>query len=91
MSTLDTLTFISYVALNIDVVLQIRRVYKTKSSRDLSLLGMTIRYAAIVIILIKFISLKDESLILGQGLIAITFSIYFVLAVLYFRYRKKKS
>jgi len=91
MSALDWLTLISYVALNIDVILQIKRIYETKSSRDLSLFGMTIRYIAIIIILIKFVSLKDTSLILGQGLIAVTFSIYFILAVSYFRYRKKKS
>jgi len=88
MNVLDMLTIISYVALNIDVVLQALRIYRTKSSKDLSLFGMSIRYLAIIIILIKFISLSSLSLVIGQGLIAITFSIYLVLAILYFRHRK---
>lgn len=82
------LTVVSYIALNIDVVLQALRIYRTKSSKDLSILGMTIRFLAIIIILIKFISLSSLSLVIGQGLIAITFSIYLILAILYFRHRK---
>lgn len=89
MKILDSLTLISYVALNIDVVLQIKRIHKTRSSKDLSLLGMTIRGIAIGIILIKFISLKSTPLIIGQGLIALTFAIYYILAFSYFRNRKE--
>ena len=84
MSLLDAATLFSYIALNVDIVLQILQIYKTKSSNDLSLLGMTIRYIAIIIILIKFISLSDTPLILGQGLIVCTFTMYFMLAAFYF-------
>jgi uncharacterized protein with PQ loop repeat len=84
MSPLDIATLLSYIALNIDILLQIARIYRTKSSKDLSLVGMSIRYAAILIILIKFISLSDLPLIIGQGLIAVTFTLYFVLSVVYF-------
>jgi uncharacterized protein with PQ loop repeat len=90
MKILDWLTLLSYIALNVDVVLQIRRIHRTKSSKDLSLLGMIIRYVAIVVILIKFVSLNDAPLIIGQGLIALTFTVYFIYAVLYFRHRKKR-
>lgn len=89
MNILDLLTLLSYVALNIDIVLQIRRIYQTKSSHDLSLFGLTIRYVAILVILIKFVSLSDVSLVIGQGLITVTFTAYFALAVLYFLRRKK--
>ena len=89
MNFLDWLTLISYIALNADILFQIRRIYHTKSSRDLSLLGMTIRYAAILIILIKFISLNDTPLIIGQGLIAITFTAYFALVIMYFKHSKR--
>ena len=89
MHLLDILTLLSYFALNIDILLQVKRIYKTKSSEDLSLLGMTIRYLAILIVLIKFISLSDISLIIGQGLIALTFTFYFVLAASYYKNRKK--
>lgn len=88
MNLLDILTLLSYVALNVDVVLQIVRIYKTKSSHDLSLTGMTIRYIGIVIILVKFLSLGDIALIIGQGLIALTFTVYFIFALLYFLHRK---
>jgi len=84
MNSLDVLTVASYIGLNIDIVFQIRRIYYTKSSRDISLFGLSIRYIAIVIILIKFISISDFSLIVGQGLILITFTTYFVLAMYYF-------
>ncbi len=89
MSTLDWLTLASYIALNVDIVLQIKRIYRTKSSKDLSLAGMLIRYVAILVILIKFMSLSDLPLIVGQGIIAFTFTVYFVLAALYFlRHRR---
>jgi len=91
MNFLDFLTIISYFALNIDIVLQVRQIYKTKSSRDLSLIGLSIRYAAILVILIKFVSISDIPLIIGQGFIVFTFTTYFVLAVFYFVHHKVKS
>ena len=84
MTLLDLLTLLSYIALNVDILFQIRRIYQTKSSRDLSLVGMSIRYAAILIILIKFISINDLPLIIGQGLIVLTFTTYIALALYYF-------
>jgi hypothetical protein len=83
MTILDLLTLLSYIALNVDILFQIKRIYRTKSSYDLSLVGMTIRYAAILIILIKFISISDLPLIIGQGLIVLTFTTYLVLALYY--------
>ena len=90
MTLLDLLTLLSYIALNVDILFQIRRIYQTKSSRDLSLVGMSIRYAAILIILIKFISISDLPLIIGQGLIVLTFTTYIALALYYFdRFRRR--
>ena len=83
MTILDLLTLLSYIALNVDILFQIKRIYQTKSSRDLSVGGMSIRYAAIVIILIKFIRISDVPLIIGQGLIVLTFTTYFFLALYY--------
>ncbi len=90
MNILDILTLLSYIALNVDIILQIRRIYETKSSHDLSLLGLVIRYIAILVILIKFVSLDDLPLIIGQGLIAATFTIYFAFAVMYFLHRQRE-
>lgn len=87
MSLLDVATLLSYVALNVDILFQIRHIYRRKSSRDLSLVGMSIRYVAILIILIKFVTLSDLPLILGQGLIMVTFTTYLVLALVYYRAR----
>ncbi len=91
MNTLDTFTILSYIGLNADIIFQIRRIYKTKSSRDISLIGLSIRYLAIIIILIKFISLSDVPLIIGQSLILLTFTTYFTLTFLYFLKRKKQN
>lgn len=88
MNILDWLTLLSYLALNIDIVLQIRRIYRTKSSEDLSLLGMTIRYVAILIIVIKFAAIGDAALIIGQGIAVVTFGTYFGLALRYGRRKK---
>ena len=84
MNLLDILTVLSYIALNVDILLQIKRIHETKSSEDLSLTGLVVRYVAILIIMLKFLSLEDLPLILGQGLIVITFTIYLALAVSYF-------
>ena len=84
MTLLDLLTLASYIALNVDILFQIKRIYQTKSSHDLSLTGMTIRYAAILIILIKFITISDLPLIIGQALILLTFTTYLALALYYF-------
>ncbi len=91
MDILNIFTILSYIGLNIDIVFQIRRIYRTKSSRDLSLIGMSIRYLAILIILYKFISISDITLIIGQLLIFITFTLYLCLASIYFARRKKKT
>ena len=88
MNLLDILTVLSYVALNVDILLQVKRIHGTKSSEDLSLTGLVVRYIAILIIMFKFLSLEDLPLILGQGLIVITFTIYLALAVSYFLRRK---
>jgi hypothetical protein len=88
MSFLDLLTVLAYVAVNADIVFQIRRIYTTKSSRDLSLIGMSIRYAAILVIMVKFMSLSDLPLIIGQTFIVLSFTTYLILAVYYFRSRE---
>lgn len=90
MNLLDWLTLVSYLALNVDIILETFRIYRTKSSNDLSIFGMTIRFAAIVIILGKFISVNDMSLIIGQALATLTFGAYFALALAYLKHGKKR-
>lgn len=87
MKLLDVLTLLAYIALSADVIFQIRRIRITKSSHDISLAGLTVRYIAIIIIMVKFIKLGDFPLIFGQGIIAMTFTFYFILALTYFRHK----
>lgn len=89
MNILDIFTLLSYAALNIDILFQIRRIHRTQSSHDISLIGATVRYGAILIILIKFISLSDIPLIIGQVLVMLTFTTYIVLAFHYMKHRAR--
>ena len=90
MTLLDFLTILSYLALNVDILFQIKQVYKNRSSEDVSLTGLIVRYVAILVILVKFISLSEIPLIIGQGFIVITFTTYLILAVYYFIHHKRK-
>ena len=89
MDLLDWLTLGAYLALNVDLILQTRRIYTTKSSNDLSIIGLCIRYVVVFVVLAKFVSLNDHLLMFGQGLIVLTFTAYFFLALYYMRHRKK--
>lgn len=83
MALLDLLTLLSYAALNFDIILQIKQLRRTKSAKDLSILGLSVRFAAIIIILIKLVAIADRILIIGQVLILMIFSIYYLYALSY--------
>lgn len=53
MHYLDFATLFSLLALNLDIALQNRRVYFRKSSKDISVTGLLIRYIAIFVLLIN--------------------------------------
>lgn len=78
-------TAIAFIALFIDVILQIKKLIKLKSSKDISKHGCIMRLVALFILEVKFIVLNDFWLILGQGLFNILFIVYFVLIL---KYRK---
>ena len=81
MNLLDTLTLLSYLGLNLDIILQARKIHKVRSIEDLSMVGLIVRFFAVYIILYKLICVGDVALIFGQGLIAITFTAYLLLAL----------
>jgi hypothetical protein len=83
MKILNIVVLLAGFAIAADIVLQAKRIHHTKSSRDLSLIGLTIRYVAILVILAKLISIHDAVLITGQTLIALTFTVYVTLAYVY--------
>lgn len=85
MHFLDIITFASYIALTVDVILQIHQVYLSKSSRDISIVGLSIRYLAILIIFYKFFTLGEWPLFLGQLLLTISFTLYLILVIIYYK------
>lgn len=88
MDFLNFLTLLSYVALNVDILLQLRRIHLVNDVRDISLAGALIRYVAIWIILYKLICVGDVYLIIGQALITIIFTGYLLVLL---AYRKKPT
>lgn len=84
---LDYGTLVAFGAIAIDLVFQIHRVWKRKSSRDISLFGYTVRFIAAFILLSKYASLSDEYLITGQMIVVVLHTVYFWLVIKY-RYKK---
>lgn len=89
MNLLDFLTLLSYVGLNIDILLQAHKIRQMKSSEDISITGLIIRFVAIFVILYKLICVGDIALILGQLLLVITFTAYVILVFSYAGTKKK--
>lgn len=88
MSNIDIVVSLSFIFLNIDILLQNVKVYKRRSSQDIALPGTLIRYLAILIILYKYLTIKDSALIAGQLFILLNVSVYILLIL---KYRKKKA
>lgn len=89
MSLLDFLTLLSFIGLNVDILLQARKIRQVKSSEDISIAGLMIRFIAIFVILYKLLCVGDIALILGQGLLVVTFTSYMVLVFSYLPGKKK--
>ena len=81
MDTLDLLTAIALGALSIDVGLQIWRVMKMKSSEDVSISGVVIRFIAALVMLVKFSWIQDAVLVWGQVILVIVLTYYLFLLV----------
>lgn len=79
MHFVDLAALFSLLALNVDIALQNRRVFLRRSSRDISIIGLLVRYAAIFVLLIKYVTLDDTILIAGQAIIALNVTLYVVL------------
>lgn len=88
MNFIDWATFISYVAFNVDLVFEIQKVMKTRDSKDVSLPGIFIRLSASALLVLKFVYIKDDALIVGQGIFTAILLVYFVLLM---KFKKKKK
>lgn len=91
MNLLDLLTLLSFIGLNIDILLQAHKIRQVKSSEDISITGLMIRFVSIFVILYKLLCVGDIALILGQGLLVITFTSYMVLVFSYLPKKKQRK
>ena len=90
MSLLDFLTLLSFIGLNVDVILQAHKIRQVKSSEDISIVGLMVRFVAIFVILYKLICVGDMALIFGQALLALTFTTYMFVVFSYLPKTTKK-
>lgn len=79
---------LGYALFYVDLSFQIRRLLKTRSSRDVSTQGVAIRLAAAILFQLKYIAVADLPLIAGGLVYTILVAIYALLA---FRYRNKSK
>lgn len=82
---IDYSALVAYIAFSSDLIAQIARIYKRKSSADVSSRGVVLRLVGSSIILVKLIGIGDPYLTTGQIILTLTAGTY-----LYFtlRYRK---
>ena len=82
-------TIIAYIAFSIDLLMQIFKIQKNKSSDDVTSWGVGIRLIGSCILLIKFITVNDSYLMIGQGLFSLTILAY-LFTVIYFKSKDRK-
>ena len=80
---LDAVTLLAYVALALDLLLEIRKVKAQKHSADISFVGIAIRTSAATIILVKFFVLNDYVLLAGQVTLVALLVVYLALIYSY--------
>ncbi len=76
-------TLISYIAFSIDLFIQIRRIFKRKSAKDISWKGTMFRVIGSLVILIKFIGINDIFLIVGQIVFSLAVGTYLFAVIKY--------
>ena len=86
-TTINYATVLAYIALSVDVIFQIHKIWVRKSSADVSIPGVVIRTTAIGVFLVKFTLLKDMIIIAGQSVFLLLMAVYIVLLVTYRDYR----
>lgn len=90
MELINLLVVVSFVALNLDVLLQNYRLYQIRESVDISLSGVALRLFAVIILATKFYVLNENALFIGQSILSVNVSIYLILVTRY-RYKKKRG
>jgi hypothetical protein len=57
-----------YLLMGLGVVLQIKKTLKLKTTRDIAVWEIMLRLSASLVLMIKFVLIKDWTLITGQGI-----------------------
>jgi len=91
MDSLQLLTFMALIGLSIDTWLEMLRIRRDKSSREISLVGSFIRLTAIIMIFIKFLTIDDHLLAGAQAIGVISYLIYISVVIKYRAYRPIKK
>ncbi len=76
-------TLVAFVGYSSGLAVQIRKLIKRKSSEDISMWEISLRYISGILLLIKVISLRDMFLIGGQGAFSLLFSVHVFLVIKY--------
>ena len=76
-------TLIAFLTISVDLMFQISRIHKRKSSLDISIKGTLVRLFGAAIFTLKYFVIKDFYLILGQLLFMGILMVY-IISVLYY-------
>ncbi|MFA5926048.1 MAG: hypothetical protein WC831_03870 [Parcubacteria group bacterium] len=74
---------IAFSFFTIDIVVQIFHIHKIKSSRDISIKGSVIRAVAAYILLVKYYSVNDIFLEIGQTVFTLSLTAYLLMMIYY--------
>ena len=85
---INLITLGAFIAFISDNLLQGIQIHTQKSSKDVSVIGETIRLSAVILLLVKFISLEDMYLIIGQSIMTVTLFFYYGSILYYSKYGK---
>lgn len=73
----DWLSLLALFVMSIGVLMQWRKIYKTRSVRDIETKEVFIRFSITLVLLIKIFLIGDVYLIAGQIALTISLSLYF--------------
>ena len=79
-------TIIAYIALSAGIFIQIGKILKRKSVKDISLIEVSIRLSATFLIWLKIVMTHDFYLLGGQSWVLIVYSAYLAI-ILFYRFK----
>lgn len=82
---LDYAVLLAFSSFIVESLFQIRHTLKRKSSADISITGVTIRFLAGIIFVVKYLVIKDLFLLIGQVVFSSVFLVLLILVIIYRR------